>query len=128
MKAKNLKVSKDCLSLVKERQGKIIAVLREMGRYTDDLEYQTYLAAACHVMVQQTLVNIVENNPSGVITEKSREGNERISADPRQKQLLDYMTLEDKLLKSLGMNTAGKVRETESNGFKDMMAIMTDEE
>ena len=128
MKAKNLKVNNDSFSLVKERQEKIIATLREMGRYTDDLEYQTYLAAVCHVMVQQTLANIVENNPSGVISEKSREGNERISADPRQKQLLDYMTLEDKLLKSLGMNTAGKVRETESNGFKEMMAIMAEDE
>ena len=127
MKVKNPKVDKNCLGLVKESQEKIISMLREMGRYTDDLEYQTYLAAVCHVMVQQTLTNIVENNPSGVISEKSREGNERISADPRQKQLLDYMTLEDKLLKSLGMNTAGKIREKNDDAFTAMMDSLNDD-
>ncbi len=108
--------------LVREQQKKIISILEKMGRYSPDLEHQTFLAAVCHVVVLQTFSNIVTENVSGVVKETSREGNERITADPRMKQLLDFMTLEDKLLKSLGMNTSGKIRENSEDEFTKVLA------
>lgn len=112
---------------VKEQQDRIISILEDMGRFSPDLEHQTYLASVAHVMVQQTLANIMTENVSGVVKEVSREGNERITADPRMKQLLDFMALEDKLLKSLGMNTSGKIREKSDDAFTAVMDSLNED-
>ena len=127
MKEIKIHAPSGCHDRVNEQQDRIIAILEDMGRYSPDLEHQTYLAAVAHVMVQQTLANIVSENVSGVVKEVSREGNERITADPRMKQLLDFMALEDKLLKSLGMNTSGKIREKSEDAFTAVMDSLNDD-
>ncbi len=109
-------------------QAGIIKILEDGGRYADDLWHQTRILAQTHVMREHIFEEVMTENPSGICKEVSREGNERISADPRMKMIVDLSALEDKILKGLGMNTAGKVRETESNGFKQMMELMAEDD
>lgn len=118
--------SKKIAMKVRSKKAYIVKLLKEQGKYTAELIYQVEITAQLLVRAEMLGDEILADGHKAVNVEYSREGNERITINPKEKLYLEVLEKGQKALRALGMNTESKERKTDSDGFSDFYEQMKD--
>lgn len=109
---------------VKSKRAYIVKLLNEQGKYTKELTYQVEITARLLVRADLLSNEILSDGHRPIHVEYSREGNERVTVDPKERLYLDVLEQSQKALRALGMNTESKERKTDNDSFDDFMKQM----
>lgn len=109
---------------IKSKKAYIVKLLKKQGKYTAELTYQVDITAKLLVRADILGDEILADGHKTINVEYSREGNERVTLDPKEKLYLDVLERGQKALRALGMNTESKERKTDNDTFNDFMAAM----
>ncbi len=107
---------------VKSKRAYIVKLLKEQGKYTAELTYQVEITAQLLVRAEMLGDEILAEGHKVVNVEYSREGNERVTLNPKEKLYLEVLEKGQKALRALGMNTESKERKTDNDGFSDFLS------
>lgn len=114
---------------VKSKKAYIVKLLKKQGKYTAELTYQVEITAQLLVRADMLGNEILADGHKSINIEYSREGNERITVNPKEKLYLEVLEKGQKALRALGMNTESKERKTDNDDYKQFLeAINEDEE
>lgn len=113
---------------VKSKKAYIVKLLKEQGKYTAELTYQVEITARLLARADMLSDEIMQDGYKAVNVEYSREGNERLSVNPKEKLYLDVLRQGQKALQALGMNTEAKERKTDNDTFNEFMHVMREDE
>ena len=113
---------------VKSKKAYIVKLLKKQGKYTAELTYQVDITAKLLVRADMLGDEILADGHQAVNVEYSREGNERITVNPKEKLYIELLEKGQKALRALGMNTESKERKTDSDEFNDFYARMKEDE
>lgn len=111
---------------VKRKKDYIIKLLKKQGKYTAELTYQVEITAQLLVRADMLSDEILNEGHKATNVEYSREGNERVTVNPKEKLYLEVLEKGQKALRALGMNTESKERKSDNDSFGDFMKIMQD--
>ena len=109
---------------VKSKRDYIVRLLKKQGKYTAELTYQVDITAQLLVRADILGEEMLHDGHSPVNVEYSREGNERMTLNPKERLYLDVLSQGQRALRALGMNNDGKERHTDSDTFSDFMEAM----
>ncbi len=113
---------------VKNKKAYIVKLLKEQGKYTAELTYQVEITAQLLVRAEMLGDEILADGHRAVNVEYSREGNERVTVNPKEKLYLEVLEKGQKALRALGMNTESKERKSDNDGYSDFIAAMQEAE
>lgn len=113
---------------VKSKKAYIVKLLKEQGKYTAELTYQVDITARLLVRADILSEEIMQDGHQAVNVEYSREGNERITVNPKERLCLDVLRQAQKALQALGMNTEAKERKISDDSFNEFMKAMGGQE
>lgn len=113
---------------VKNKKAYIIKLLKKQGKYTAELTYQVEITAQLLVRADMLGDEILADGHKSINVEYSREGNERITVNPKEKLYLEVLEKGQKALRALGMNTESKERKTDGDEYGQFLKAMNDEE
>ena len=113
---------------VKSKKAYITKLLKKQGKYTAELTYQVEITAQLLVRADLLGSEILSDGHKSINVEYSREGNERITVNPKEKLYLDVLEKGQKALRALGMNTEGKERKTGNDGYDKFLEAMNEDE
>lgn len=116
--------NKKIAAKIKSKKAYIVKLLKKQGKYTAELTYQVDITAKLLVRADILGDEILADGHKTINVEYSREGNERVTLDPKEKLYLDVLERGQKALRALGMNTESKERKTDNDTFNDFMAAM----
>lgn len=116
--------SKKIAAKVRSKKAYIVKLLKKQGKYTAELTYQVDITAKLLVRADILGDEILADGHKTINVEYSREGNERVTLDPKEKLYLDVLERGQKALRALGMNTESKERKSDNDSFNDFMAAM----
>ena len=116
--------SKRIAMKVKNKKAYIVKLLKEQGKYTAELTYQVEITAQLLVRAEMLGDEILSDGHKVVNVEYSREGNERVTINPKEKLYLEVLEKGQKALRALGMNTESKERKTDNDGFSEFQAAI----
>ncbi len=97
-------------------------VLKKLGKYSDDLTFQVTIAAQLIVRADALAREIFSEGYNPVRVEKSREGNDRVIVNPKEKLFLDYAGRAQQALRALGANTDSRQQLTQEDGLASWLA------
>lgn len=120
--------SKKIAMKVKNKKAYIVKLLKEQGKYTAELTYQVEITAQLLVRAEMLGDEILADGHNVVNVEYSREGNERVTINPKEKLYLEVLEKGQKALRALGMNTESKERKTDNDGFSEFQAMIRRED
>ncbi len=120
--------SKKIAMKVKNKKAYIVKLLKEQGKYTAELTYQVEITAQLLVRAEMLGDEILADGHNVVNVEYSREGNERVTINPKEKLYLEVLEKGQKALRALGMNTESKERKTDNDGFSEFQALIRRED
>lgn len=109
---------------VKSKKAYIVKLLKGQGKYTAELTYQVDITAKLLVRADMLGDEIMAGGHKSVNVEYSREGNERITIDPKEKLYIELLEKGQKALRALGMNTESKDRKTDGDSFESFTAML----
>lgn len=112
---------------VKSKKAYIVKLLKQQGKYTAELTYQVEITAQLLVRADILSDEIMQNGHKAVNIEYSREGNERLTVNPKERLYLDVLRQGQKALQALGMNTEAKERKTDNDGFSEFMQSIAED-
>lgn len=112
---------------VKSKKAYIVKLLKAQGKYTAELTYQVDITAKLLVRADILGDEILSDGHKTINVEYSREGNERVTLDPKEKLYLDVLERGQKALRALGMNTESKERKTDDDRYNDFMEAMQED-
>lgn len=112
---------------VKNKKAYIVKLLKEQGKYTAELTYQVDITAQLLVRAEMLGDEILADGHKAVNVEYSREGNERVTVNPKEKLYLEVLEKGQKALRALGMNTESKERKTDSDSVNNFFSEMESE-
>lgn len=107
---------------VRSKKAYIVKLLKEQNKYTAELTYQVDITAKLLVRADILGDEIMADGHKAVNVEYSREGNERITIDPKEKLYIELLEKGQKALRALGMNTESKDRKTDGDSFDSFNA------
>lgn len=113
---------------VKSKKAYIIKLLKKQGKYTAELTYQVEITAQLLVRADMLGDEILADGHKSINVEYSREGNERITVNPKEKLYLEVLEKGQKALRALGMNTESKERKTDNDNYKEFLDAMNEDE
>lgn len=113
---------------VKSKKAYIVKLLKSQGKYTTELTYQVDITAKLLVRADIIGDEIISGGHKAVNVEYSREGNERVTLNPKEKLYIDLLEKGQRALRALGMNTESKERKTDSDGYTDFLELTRPEE
>lgn len=114
---------------VESKRRYLVRLLTKQGKYTAELTYQAEITARLLVSADMLEEEISRAGGTPIRVEYSREGNERVSIDPRQRLYLETLQKAQRSLASLGMNFDSKERKNDGeDGFTDFLNRFKDEE
>lgn len=113
---------------VKSKKAYIVKLLKSQGKYTTELTYQVDITAKLLVRADMIGDEIISEGHKAVNVEYSREGNERVTLNPKEKLYIDLLEKGQRALRALGMNTESKERKTDSDGYTDFLELTRPEE
>lgn len=116
--------SKMIAARVKSKKAYIVKLLKGQGKYTAELTYQVDITAKLLVRADMLGDEIMASGHKSVNVEYSREGNERITVDPKEKLYIELLEKGQKALRALGMNTESKDRKTDGDSFESFTAML----
>lgn len=111
--------SKAIAAKVKNKKAYIVKLLKEQGKYTKELTYQVEITAQLLVRAEELNDEIMAEGHRAVNVEYSREGNERVTVNPKEKLYLSVLEQGQRALRALGMNTESKERKTDRDSVFD---------
>ncbi len=109
---------------VRSKKAYIVKLLKEQNKYTAELTYQVDITAKLLVRADILGDEIMSDGHKAVNVEYSREGNERITIDPKEKLYIELLEKGQKALRALGMNTESKDRKTDGDSFDSFNASL----
>lgn len=107
---------------VRSKKAYIVKLLKKQGKYTAELTYQVEITAQLLVRAEILGDEILADGHKVVNVEYSREGNERVTLNPKEKLYLDVLEKGQKALRALGMNTESKERKSDNDSATDFFA------
>ena len=113
---------------VKSKKAYIVKLLKKQGKYTAELTYQVEITAQLLVRADMLGSEILADGHKSINVEYSREGNERITVNPKEKLYLEVLEKGQKALRALGMNTESKERKTDNDNYKEFLDAMNEDE
>lgn len=113
---------------VKSKKAYIIKLLKKQGKYTAELTYQVEITAQLLVRADMLGDEILADGHKSINIEYSREGNERITVNPKEKLYLEVLEKGQKALRALGMNTESKERKTDNDDYSKFLEAMNEDE
>ena len=113
---------------VKSKKAYIVKLLKKQGKYTAELTYQVEITAQLLVRADMLGNEILADGHKSINVEYSREGNERITVNPKEKLYLEVLEKGQKALRALGMNTESKERKTDNDDYKQFLEAMNEDE
>lgn len=113
------KPGKRLTAKVKQKKAYIVKLLKEQGKYTKELTYQVEITAQLLVRAEELSDEIMAEGHRAVNVEYSREGNERVTVNPKEKLYLSVLEQGQRALRALGMNTESKERKTDRDSVFD---------
>ena len=113
---------------VKSKKAYIVKLLKKQGKYTAELTYQVEITAQLLVRADMLGNEILADGHKSINVEYSREGNERITVNPKEKLYLEVLEKGQKALRALGMNTESKERKTDNDDYKEFLKAMNEDE
>lgn len=113
---------------VKSKKAYIVKLLKKQGKYTAELTYQVEITAQLLVRADMLGNEILADGHKSINVEYSREGNERITVNPKEKLYLEVLEKGQKALRALGMNTESKERKTDNDSYNDFLKAMNEDE
>lgn len=113
--------TKKIAARVKNKKTYITKLLKKQGKYTAELTYQVDITAQLLVRADILGEEILSDSHKTVNVEYSREGNERMTIDPKEKLYLDVLERGQKALRALGMNTESKDRKSDNDSLAVFM-------
>lgn len=116
--------SKKVAAKLKAKKAYIVKLLKEQGKYTAELTYQVDITAKLLVRADLLGDEIFADGHKSVNVEYSREGNERVSVNPKEKLYIELLEKGQKALRALGMNTESKERSTDNDSFDDFLTVL----
>lgn len=111
---------------VKQKKAYIVKLLKKQGKYTAELTYQVDITAQLLVRADMLGEEMLSEGHKSVSVEYSREGNERVLVNPKEKLYLDVLERGQKALRALGMNTESKERKSDADGLDDFMSRLSE--
>lgn len=112
---------------VRSKKAYIVKLLKEQGKYTSELIYQVDITAKLLVRADLLGDEILADGHHTVSVEYSREGNERMTLNPKEKLYIELLEKGQKALRALGMNTESKERKADNDTFGDFLASMRED-
>ena len=112
---------------VKSKKAYIVKLLKDQGKFTKELTYQVDITAKLLVRADMLGNEISAGGHKAVNIEYSREGNERVTVDPKEKLYLELLEKGQKALRALGMNTESKERKSDTDGFDTFYKALQEE-
>lgn len=112
---------------VRSKKAYIVKLLKKQGKYTEELTYQVDITAKLLVRADMLGDEILSEGHKAVNVEYSREGNERVTVDPKEKLYIDLLEKGQKALRALGMNTESKERKADTDGFDTFYKALQEE-
>lgn len=112
---------------VKSKKAYIVKLLKNQGKFTKELTYQVDITAKLLVRADMLGNEILAGGHKAVNVEYSREGNERVTVDPKEKLYLELLEKGQKALRALGMNTESKERKSDTDGFDTFYKALQEE-
>lgn len=106
---------------IKSRKASIVKVLKSQGKYIPELFVQIELLANLLMQLEKLNLKMSAENYSPIITEVSREGNERAVINPIETLYLQYYDRAQRAIKALGMNTDSRGIKIESDNLRDFI-------
>ncbi len=115
-------------SLEKKMKLNITKLLKGQGKYTEELSYQVEITAKLFAKAHLLEDEMKGEDYHSIKTEISREGNERLSINPKEKLYMELLAQGQKALRALGMNTESKERRSDNDTFSDFLKEMNRDE
>lgn len=109
------------------KKSSIIKRLKDEGKYTKELSEQVDIVATLQVRWDMIKNDVFSDDYKIINTEYSREGNERIVINPKEKLFQEYSERYQKALRALGMNTDSNERKTSEDGLSNFMSSLNDD-
>ncbi len=106
---------------VKSKKAYLIKLLREQGKYTEELSMQATVTAQLMVRTEVLAEEILSDDHHAIEIEISREGNERKSINPKERLYLEFARQCQKALQALGMNVDAKERKSDNDSFGEFL-------
>lgn len=106
---------------IKNRKASIVKVLKSQGKYIPELFVQIDLLANLLMQLEKLHLQMSAENYSPIITEVSREGNERAVINPVETLYLQYYDRAQRAIKALGMNTDSRGVKIETDNLRDFI-------
>lgn len=116
--------AKNVAAKLKAKKAYIVKLLKQQGKYTAELTYQVDITAKLLVRADLLGDEIFADGHKAVNVEYSREGNERVSVNPKEKLYIELLEKGQKALRALGMNTESKERATDNDSFDDFLTVL----
>lgn len=113
---------------VKSKKAYITKLLKKQGKYTAELTYQVEITAQLLVRADMLGDEILADGHKSINVEYSREGNERITVNPKEKLYLEVLEKGQKALRALGMNTESKDRKSGGDSYGEFLKAMNEGE
>ncbi len=113
---------------IRSKKTYIVKLLKQQGKYTEELAYQVDITAKLLVRADLLGDEILSDGHKAVNVEYSREGNERVTIDPKEKLYIELLEKGQRALRALGMNTESKERKTDNDDFGGFMAAMQEDD
>lgn len=120
--------SKLIANKVRKKKAYIVKLLKEQKKYTAELTCQVDITAKLLVRADILGEEIFANGYHAVNVEYSREGNERVTLNPKERLYIELLEKGQKALRALGMNTESKDRKSDNDTFSDFMEAMQEKE
>lgn len=111
-------------SLERKMKLSITKLLKGQGKYTEELSYQVEITAKLFAKAHLLEDEMKGEDYRSIKTEISREGNERLSINPKERLYMDLLAQGQKALRALGMNTESKERRSDNDTFTDFLQEM----
>lgn len=117
----------DVAKLIRKRKSSIKKLLKDAGKYTQELDVQIDLAGQLLAKVDLLGKEVFSPDHRAVSVEYSREGNERQNVSKVEQLYRDYAAQAQRALRALGMTTESKERKTDGDTLKDFMSEFSDD-
>lgn len=115
---------------VKSKRDSIIRVLKKEGKYAPELGSMVGVAARALAHLDLLGAEMAKADYSPLLTQKSREGDNRVMANPVEKMFLDYLAESRAALRALGMSSESKTfkgSDAAANSFLSRLSAIPDD-
>lgn len=93
---------------VKNKRDYIVRVLKKVGKYTPELSQMVGVAARALAHLDLLGEEFEKDDYAPLLVQTSREGDDRVMANPTEKMYLDYLAESRAALRGLGMSSESK--------------------